>query len=310
MTTTPAQQPPANPRSAGRSKGDAIIEKGICALGWATQAAAAAVYLTVMATSPAWPTMPIVSRVLHGLFVLCAVPLWGLCLYAEQQNFYDREKSSLFRKAGLFTHLCLLTLAALAASSFPNSQRVGIWFVLGFCLLMAPIIWHAWMHTQYLHPEDQAVIDALKAREAKMRAAAHDARERELRRDRLNAVAASIGYEFVEQPAEPQSAPTPPSSQPATWAVPPGKHDPLVYFIRNGNRLKIGTTTELKRRIRTLALRPENVALLISGGRQLERAFHRQFADLRIGNSEWFAYDGPLVDFVTTENNSRKDSNQ
>lgn len=85
------------------------------------------------------------------------------------------------------------------------------------------------------------------------------------------------------------------------WQIPSGKHDSLVYFIRNGNRMKIGITTELKRRIRTLALRSENIALLLSGDRRFERQLHGQFSDLRVGNTEWFAYEGALAKYVTDQ---------
>jgi hypothetical protein len=58
----------------------------------------------------------------------------------------------------------------------------------------------------------------------------------------------------------------------------------------------------VRRRIRTLALRAENVALLQNGDRRIERQLHQQFADLRIGNTEWFAYETPLTDYVTEQN--------
>ncbi|NUS82687.1 MAG: GIY-YIG nuclease family protein [Streptomyces sp.] len=97
---------------------------------------------------------------------------------------------------------------------------------------------------------------------------------------------------------EPHHAPAPEWS----WQLPDRKHTPVVYFIRNGNRLKIGTTTDIKRRIRTLALRAENVVLVLDGGKPLERNLHKQFADLRIGNTEWFAYDGALINYIADQN--------
>jgi hypothetical protein len=85
------------------------------------------------------------------------------------------------------------------------------------------------------------------------------------------------------------------------WTVPKDKHAPFVYFIRNGNRMKIGTTTDLKRRIRTLALREENIALLVNGDHRREREYHKQFAALRVGNTEWFAHEGALADYVQAQ---------
>ncbi|MFW3477316.1 GIY-YIG nuclease family protein [Streptomyces microflavus] len=58
----------------------------------------------------------------------------------------------------------------------------------------------------------------------------------------------------------------------------------------------------MKRRIRTLALRAENVVLLLDGSKPLEKKLHQQFADLRIGNTEWFAYDEALITFITEQN--------
>lgn len=295
MTSTPAT--PTNSRSDARSKVGVVVDRVLCVMGWAMQASAAALYVVVMLTSPAWHPMPIVPLVLSGLFVALMAALWFLAMYEEQRSFYDRDKSSLFRKAGFLGHATLLCFAAAAAADLPNPQRVGTWLVLGFCAFTAPIIWAAWMHTQYLPPEDQAVIDAIHTRRSQAIAAVYDASEKERRRARLSAIVTSLGYELTDTTAAPKQEETL-----QTWAVPSRKHSPLVYFIRNGNRLKIGTSTELKRRIRTLALRAENVVLLVNGGQDIERAFHRQFSDLRIGNTEWFAYEGALVDFVTTEN--------
>lgn len=151
------------------------------------------------------------------------------------------------------------------------------------------------MQARLLPDEDQAIIDALISREAAQRAAIHDASEREKRRARLTEIVESLGYVLPDAPAHASTLADAPAVR---WTIPVGKHTPLVYFIRNGNRMKIGTTTDLKRRIRTLALRPENVTLLVEGDQRRERAYHKQFADLRIGRTEWFAYEGPLTDYV------------
>jgi hypothetical protein len=82
-------------------------------------------------------------------------------------------------------------------------------------------------------------------------------------------------------------------------------HDPVVYFIRNGDRVKIGTTRNLRGRVTTLSLRPENVLLTIYGGADVERELHARFRDLRVGNTEWFRYVAPLTGFI----NSRSEAN-
>ena len=68
----------------------------------------------------------------------------------------------------------------------------------------------------------------------------------------------------------------------------PVAHDPVVYFARMGNRVKIGWTTNLKRRMSALALPMSAVAHLVDGGPAEEAELHRLFAASRIGRSEWF----------------------
>lgn len=91
-----------------------------------------------------------------------------------------------------------------------------------------------------------------------------------------------------------------PADRPIEWDVPDGKHAPMVYFLRNGNRIKIGTTTHLRRRVRALALRDGNLALVLHGGAALERDLHQQFADLRIDNTEWFRSTKAMNAFIDT----------
>lgn len=75
-------------------------------------------------------------------------------------------------------------------------------------------------------------------------------------------------------------------------------HDSIVYFIRNGDRVKIGTTRNLRGRVSGLSLRPDNVLFAVSGGVQVERALHDRFAELRIGDTEWFQFVQPIADFI------------
>lgn len=80
--------------------------------------------------------------------------------------------------------------------------------------------------------------------------------------------------------------------------IPDCGHDNVVYFILNGNRVKIGTTTHLRNRVRALALKPRNVIACVPGGRQQEDELHARFCRQRIGGTEWFAFEGPIVDAV------------
>lgn len=289
------------PRPTGRLA--VVLDRFLCGLTWATQAGAAATYAVITVQSDMWHTMwdkdPFSTACMICMDVGMAA-LWAVSLWEEQKNFYDRRAQRLHRKMVMFGHVSVLLIATLAASASPN--RIGLWFVLGLFAFYANVIWAAWMRSRFLPAEDQAVIDAIHDRQDQQAAAAYDASEKERRRERLSAIVAGLGYQLTDTPAQ-QAQTAHQDEQPAdTWQLPARKHAPLVYFLRNGNRLKIGTTTELKRRIRTLALRAENVVLLLDGGKLLERDLHKQFADLRIGNTEWFAYDGALITFVTDQN--------
>lgn len=284
-----------------------VVDHAVRLLAWATQAAVAAIYVATMAQPDAWrpllATDP-VGAICGGTTVLALVVLWAVCLYAEQRSFYDRSARRAHRKLGLLAHAGILAFALGVTAD--QRQWVALWAVPVFCTLPAVVVWLSWMHALALPLEDQAVVDAIISREARVAAAQFDASHAEQRRDRLNAIVTGLGYQLAEIEPKTEAEPTQdierPATAPRSWLIPPHKHQPLVYLLRNGNRIKIGTTTELKRRIRTLALRPENVVLLLDGDQRFERELHRKFADLRIGDTEWFAYDGPLIDFVHAEN--------
>lgn len=278
-----------------------FLDRALCLVAWASQVSAAAIYLAVLFQPAVWRSMfgkdPF-STVCAWMAMGATALLWMICLRQEQVRFYDRAARRIHRKLGCVSHGILLIFTVLAAAESPD--RFELWFILGICAAYSTVFWNTWMHTRMLPPEDQAIIDAITARQAQEAADVYDATERELRRERLSAAIASLGYEPTDAQPDTSNAQKP-AAAPMRWKIPPGKHAPLVYFISNGNRIKIGTTTELKRRIRTLALRPENVALLLDGDTRLERELHRQFANLRIGTTEWFAYDNPLLDYVNTE---------
>lgn len=277
-----------------------IIDRALATLAWTCQAGAAALYLTVTFQSDAWRKMLAHDPAYTISVWACAVGLalvWMTGLREEQAHYYNRRIRTYQRKIRNFGHFGLLFIAA--ASAADQKDRIGLWALVGMAVLLSAGTWAAWMQTRTLPAEDQAVIDAIHDREAQQAAEAYDASEKELRRERLSAIVSGLGYQLTDKPAQP----APQDEQPADrWQIPARKHAPLVYFIRNGNRLKIGTSTDLKRRIRTLALRAENVVLLLDGGKPLESDLHKQFSDLRIGNTEWFAYDVPLINFIADQN--------
>ncbi|HEY9417862.1 MAG TPA: GIY-YIG nuclease family protein [Pseudonocardia sp.] len=77
-----------------------------------------------------------------------------------------------------------------------------------------------------------------------------------------------------------------------------GRHDPIVYFLRNGERIKIGTTAHLAARITSLSLRQADVLLALDGGRELEAQLHRRFHEHRIGGTEWFNFSDEIKNFL------------
>lgn len=286
---------PPTPRLIG------IIDRLLAVLAWGCQIGAAVLYLGVTFTSDVWRktfAQDPVYTINVWVFAVGLALMWMTGLREEQARYYNRRVRTFQRKVRAFGHFGVLFIAAASAAD-NHRDRIGMWALMGMAAVLATGTWAAWMKTRMLPAEDQAVIDAIHDREAQQTAAAYDSSEKERRRQRLNAIVSSLGYELTETQT--------PAVQPAdtnhvTWTVPSGKHAPLVYFIRNGNRMKIGTSTELKRRIRTLALRAENVALLLDGDRRLERKLHDQFADLRIGDTEWFAYEPPLTDYIADQN--------
>jgi len=60
----------------------------------------------------------------------------------------------------------------------------------------------------------------------------------------------------------------------------------VVYYLRQGDRVKIGTTANPKQRF--AAIRHEEVLAFERGDRRRERRRHQEFADARFTGSEWF----------------------
>jgi hypothetical protein len=81
--------------------------------------------------------------------------------------------------------------------------------------------------------------------------------------------------------------------------VPRRDHPPVVYFLSCGNRVKIGTTTHLRNRVRKLCFRLDDVITAIEGGRLTEQELHTRFAAYRVGDSEWFEDAGELSAYLS-----------
>ena len=66
----------------------------------------------------------------------------------------------------------------------------------------------------------------------------------------------------------------------------------VVYYLRLDERVKIGTTFAPRQRF--AALPHDEVLAFELGDRAVERRRHREFADDRLGTSEWFALSARL----------------
>lgn len=84
---------------------------------------------------------------------------------------------------------------------------------------------------------------------------------------------------------------------PHTKARPPER--PVVYYIRWGDRIKIGFTKRLAERLK--GLYHDEVLAVEPGSRDLERQRHTQFASVRVeGQREWFTDSAALRFHINT----------
>ena len=81
-----------------------------------------------------------------------------------------------------------------------------------------------------------------------------------------------------------------------------------VYFMRCADRVKIGYSTDPRKRRSQLATGlPDRivVAKAMPGGPELERAMHDRFAEFHL-NGEWFRCAGSLADFINAPSKYRE----
>ena len=71
----------------------------------------------------------------------------------------------------------------------------------------------------------------------------------------------------------------------------------VVYYLRFGERVKIGTSAQPRRRLG--AIRHDELLAFEYGGRTLEQQRHRDFAALREGG-EWFTLTGDLAAHIAS----------
>lgn len=86
------------------------------------------------------------------------------------------------------------------------------------------------------------------------------------------------------------------------WQRRPNNADAVVYYIaiRGSDRVKIGTTTNLRQRMVDLRADGEDLLATEPGGYEVERARHQQFADERYGRREDFALSDRLTAHIAS----------
>lgn len=75
---------------------------------------------------------------------------------------------------------------------------------------------------------------------------------------------------------------------------------PGVYFVRAGNRIKIGMSSDVPRRVKSLqtaSSEPLQLLAIKQGGRAEEKSLHDRFAHLR-QHGEWFTAAPELLAFI------------
>jgi len=77
--------------------------------------------------------------------------------------------------------------------------------------------------------------------------------------------------------------------------LPPPRVD-VVYYVRWRERVKIGTSSNPRRRLATIP--HDEVLAFERGGRALEQRRHAEFAASRWPGGEWFRFDEPIVRHV------------
>jgi len=81
----------------------------------------------------------------------------------------------------------------------------------------------------------------------------------------------------------------------AAIATKGGRHDPIVYYMRMGDLVKVGTTVNIGQRWTNI--QPEEVLAIEPGDETLELLRHRQFA-LSHSHGEWFHLAEPMLAHV------------
>jgi hypothetical protein len=75
----------------------------------------------------------------------------------------------------------------------------------------------------------------------------------------------------------------------------PDRHEPVVYYMRLGDLVKIGWSTNINWRARSLTV--QGIMAIEPGGRELEQRRHNQFAAFH-HHGEWFRLEPELGEWI------------
>lgn len=302
----PAALPPLTPDEIimrGVGAATAVVVTG--ALVWSTVSVGA----MLAQLAPAWA-----AYMIAGVFDLA----WIVAMAMEFVLRFEPGRQKVPKTIGwlallasmgaIFTHGALLDKPWIGAfGALVSALAKGLWWLLMF------------VTTRRLDRDTQAwltlELGEIHARRAEQNALAKVRREREkYALDQPAELPQLTVHRSADHPtpeAEPAALPTPDKRQPLREpAGPVGEeiediddllsqhHAPVVYFLRNGTRVKIGTTRNLRPRIARLALRPDNVVRVEHGGQDYEQSLHARFDDYRVGNTEWFELRGELAAYL------------
>lgn len=233
---------------------------------------------------------------------------WIMCMAVEWLARYDRRRARLPRRAG---HLALaIAMAAVAAHGWLDGEHAigligaavsglvkSLWtVVLGFYAAPLDPRTQAWVEQQLAEAGAQQALIPVQRQLLRSEGA--------VAAERLSLAAApgdttGTAGEEVIRPSRPSTELRGQAGTPVEdLTTLRGMHGPIVYFLGNGSRVKIGTSRNLMGRIGALSLRPENLLCAFHGGHDIESRFHKLFAAHRVGDSEWFEIDGQLAEFI------------
>lgn len=296
----PPKLPPLTPdEMIMRAVGAATAIAVIGALIWSTVSVGAMLALV----AAAWAAY-MIAAIFDLTWIVAMATEYVLRFEPERQKIPKRIGwfSLLISMGAIFTHGALLGLPWIGAfGALVSALAKGLWWLLMFAT------------SRRLDKDTQAWLSLelgeVHAKRAEQLALAKVERERE--RYALNQPAAQhqATLDRAEPPATVAVLPAA-KPQPTEPAGPVGEeiediddlftaaHPPVVYFLRNGTRVKIGTTRNLRPRVARLALRPDNVVRVEHGGQDYEQSLHARFDAYRVGNTEWFELRGELADYL------------